>query len=108
MNHHVQHVQWKFKFKSKSLIVNKFFLNVSFILLQGFVVVDNFFKAEELEPCKRDIENLVEQVAQKLYRAGKIESKSNKTVSILLCQVQVDGHAYTCIILHPSVIYDAP
>lgn len=39
---------------------------------QGFVVVENFFKPDELEPCKRDIEQLVENVAQKLYKANKI------------------------------------
>jgi hypothetical protein len=42
---------------------------------KGFVVVENFFKPEELEPCKRDIEQLVENVAQKLYQANKINGK---------------------------------
>jgi len=38
-------------------------------------VVENFFKPEELEPCKRDIAQLVENVAQMLYQANKISGK---------------------------------
>ncbi|XP_076090854.1 putative alpha-ketoglutarate-dependent hypophosphite dioxygenase [Mytilus galloprovincialis] len=40
---------------------------------KGYVIVEDFFKPEELEPCKRDIEKLVDEVAQKLYTAGKIK-----------------------------------
>lgn len=41
---------------------------------EGYVVVDKFFTNEELEPCKRDIEKLVDDVAQKLYKAKKIKN----------------------------------
>lgn len=40
---------------------------------KGFVIVKDFFKPEELEPCRQACNELVEQVAQKLYKAGKIQ-----------------------------------
>lgn len=40
---------------------------------EGFVVVEDFFKKEELDICKDAIKRLVEEVAQKLYKAGKIK-----------------------------------
>ncbi|KAK7094837.1 1-deoxypentalenic acid 11-beta-hydroxylase-like [Littorina saxatilis] len=41
---------------------------------EGYIVVRDFFTREELEPCKRDIEVMVEELAQKLYNAGKVKS----------------------------------
>ena len=40
-------------------------------------MVDDFFNTEEeLEPVKEDIKILVEELAQKLYKGGKITSKN--------------------------------
>lgn len=38
----------------------------------GYVIVKDFFTKEELEPCKKAIERFVDQLAHKLYNAGKI------------------------------------
>ena len=41
---------------------------------QGFVIIHDFFDTEkELDPVQKDIENLVDQLANKLYNAGKIK-----------------------------------
>ncbi|XP_050412522.2 phytanoyl-CoA dioxygenase, peroxisomal [Patella vulgata] len=40
---------------------------------EGYIVVKDFFTPEELEPCRQAIEGMVEQLAQKLYKAGKIK-----------------------------------
>jgi hypothetical protein len=45
------------------------------LLLQGYVRLDNFFKKEELDACREEIKELVEDLAQRLYKAGKIKSK---------------------------------
>lgn len=41
-------------------------------LIQGYVIVKDFFTAEELEPCKKAIDRFVDLLAQKLYESGKI------------------------------------
>lgn len=41
---------------------------------EGYIVVRDFFTREELDPCRRDIEVMVENLAQKLFKAGKIKS----------------------------------
>jgi len=43
-------------------------------VFQGYLVIDNFFKEEELNACKDAINLLVDQLANKLYSAGKIKS----------------------------------
>ena len=43
-------------------------------VFQGYLVIDNFFKEEELNTCKDAINLLVDQLANKLYSAGKIKS----------------------------------
>lgn len=45
------------------------------IFFQGYLVVENFFTHDELDPCKDAVGDLVEELAQKLYNAGKIKSK---------------------------------
>ncbi|XP_014791187.1 uncharacterized protein LOC106884357 isoform X1 [Octopus bimaculoides] len=39
---------------------------------EGFLIVNDLFTPEELQPCCNDIEILVDNLAQKLYKAGKI------------------------------------
>lgn len=41
-------------------------------------MIPNFFNLEsDLEPCKLAIEQMVEKIAQRLYKAGKIKGKTN-------------------------------
>ncbi|XP_005105567.1 uncharacterized protein LOC101849867 isoform X4 [Aplysia californica] len=40
---------------------------------KGYLIVPEFFKKEELDACRKDIEKLVEDLAQWLYKAGKIK-----------------------------------
>ena len=51
-----------------------FCVHVTEFNLQGYVIVENFFAKEELDACREAINVLVEELAQKLYRAGKIRS----------------------------------
>lgn len=46
-----------------------------FYSFKGYVIVKDFFTKEELEPCKKAIERFVDQLAHKLYNAGKIDGK---------------------------------
>ncbi|OWF37081.1 uncharacterized protein LOC110440563 [Mizuhopecten yessoensis] len=39
---------------------------------EGYVVVENVFRKETLEACKTAIDKMVDELAQKLYKAGKI------------------------------------
>ncbi|KAK7484969.1 hypothetical protein BaRGS_00023747 [Batillaria attramentaria] len=41
---------------------------------QGYVIVDSFFKKEELDACREAIEVLVDDLANMLYTGGKIKS----------------------------------
>ena len=42
---------------------------------QGFLKVENFFSPEELQPVREEIEEMVEDLAQRLVKAGKIKSE---------------------------------
>ncbi|XP_046567731.1 1-deoxypentalenic acid 11-beta-hydroxylase-like [Haliotis rubra] len=41
---------------------------------EGFVVVEDFFSPEDLQPCRDAVEKLVDEFAQNLHRKGKIQS----------------------------------
>lgn len=41
---------------------------------EGFTVVEDFFTAEELQACRDDIDAMVDNLANKLYDAGKIKN----------------------------------
>jgi len=41
--------------------------------LQGFLIVRDFFDRSELEPCMQAIDQLVDDLAERLYRANKID-----------------------------------
>jgi hypothetical protein len=43
---------------------------------QGYLVLDSFFKQEELDPGKIAINELVDQLATLLYEHGKITGKA--------------------------------
>jgi len=45
---------------------------ISLHALQGFLIVGDFFERSELEPCLQAIDQLVDELAQRLYRANKI------------------------------------
>ncbi|XP_013416110.1 uncharacterized protein LOC106177775 [Lingula anatina] len=40
---------------------------------EGYILVEEFFTPEELEPVRHAVDNLVEELAQKLYKAGKVK-----------------------------------
>lgn len=42
---------------------------------EGYVVVEKFFTPEELQPCRDAIDVMVENLANKLFAAGKIKEK---------------------------------
>lgn len=44
-------------------------------MFQGYVLVPRFFTDEELQPVIEAINGLVDEVAERLYKAGKITSK---------------------------------
>ena len=37
------------------------------------MVVDDFFTKDELEPCRQEIATIVDNLANRLYNAGKIK-----------------------------------
>ncbi|KAL5011309.1 hypothetical protein ScPMuIL_009860 [Solemya velum] len=41
---------------------------------EGFLVVEDFFTPEELQPCRDAIEKMVDVLADKLYKAGKVKN----------------------------------
>ncbi|XP_060589466.1 uncharacterized protein LOC132744708 [Ruditapes philippinarum] len=41
---------------------------------EGYIVVENFFSKDELQPCRDAINEMVELLANKLYEAGKIKN----------------------------------
>lgn len=46
--------------------------------------MEKFFTEEELQPCRDAIADMVEMLANKLYEAGKIKSKSQPKVYMWL------------------------
>jgi len=44
-------------------------------LCQGFLLIDSFFTEDELNPAKGAINDLVDELAHKLYNGGKIKSR---------------------------------
>ena len=42
------------------------------IISKGYVVLNDFFTKEELEPCRKTTEDLVDDLAKRLHKAGKI------------------------------------
>lgn len=53
---------------------------ISSSIIQGYIIVKDFFKPEELNPVRDAIADLVEDLAQKLYKAGKIKGKLLKLI----------------------------
>jgi hypothetical protein len=50
-------------------------LSLKLVTFQGFLLLDSFFKPEELDPGKVAVNDLVDELANRLYEAGKIKSK---------------------------------
>ena len=57
-----------------SWLLHFFFSHQS--VLQGYIVVPDFFSAAELDPCKEAVNGLVDELANNLYKAGKIKGKA--------------------------------
>ena len=43
--------------------------------MQGVIYIEDFFEEAELQACRDDISVLVDDLANKLYKAGKIKRK---------------------------------
>ena len=50
--------------------------------LQGYIVIEEFFTKEELEPCRKTTETLVGDLAKKLFEAGKISGIENRKLPL--------------------------
>ena len=37
-------------------------------------MAENFFSLEEIEPCRESYRQLVDEIAQKLYKSGRVKS----------------------------------
>lgn len=49
-------------------------LTLAYVTLsQGYVIVTDFFEKEDLQPLLKDLDVLVDNLAEKLYNAGKIK-----------------------------------
>ena len=44
---------------------------------QGYLIVPQFFDKADLDACRRDIEVLVDELAAKLFKAGKIKGEQS-------------------------------
>ena len=54
-------------------------LSIDSVCFQGYTVVENFFTLEEIEPCRESYRHLVDEIAQKLYKTGRVKSKFSQT-----------------------------
>ena len=59
--------------KLPNILVNFGTVHPHFFYLQGVVLIEDYFKPEEFEPIKKDIEDLVDYLAEGLYEAGKLK-----------------------------------
>jgi hypothetical protein len=65
--HYVDFVMTRLKLFSVILFLS------SINIFQGFVIVEDFFDKKLLDDCREAVNELVEQLAQKLFKAGKIK-----------------------------------
>eukprot|EP00058_Branchiostoma_floridae_P011228 XP_002596716.1 hypothetical protein BRAFLDRAFT_78384 [Branchiostoma floridae] len=69
---------------------------------EGFVLVKDFLKPEELQPVQDDIERLVDDLAERLFKAGKIKDKHKDAglfKRLTLLEKEFPG---TAVILHKT------
>ena len=62
----------KYWYSINVLFYNLYLLLLSYYL-KGYVIVENFFGPEVIEPCLEACGKLVDDMAQKLFKAGKIK-----------------------------------
>ena len=79
-------------------------------IFQGFLVINDFFYKEELDACRRDVGKCVEDLAQALYKAGKISGRKNQcTCMNILCSLKFlfrSSASYHVQYLRKIYIYD--
>ena len=63
------------------------------MISQGFVLVKDFFPPKRLDVVREAVNDLVDQMANKLYDAGKIKSKKYFLIDSLL-KVKIDMQSY--------------
>lgn len=69
---------FRFFLNFQLFILTKYLLAVPYILIifQGYILIEDFFDVKkELDPVREAINTLVDDLAKKLYDAGKIKSK---------------------------------
>lgn len=54
----------------------------SYLSFQGYLVIEDFFREDELQPVRDCINRVVDDLALKLYKAGKIKSMFIRVVVI--------------------------
>lgn len=50
--------------------------NIKSLQFQGFLIVENFFDKSDLDACREAVNELVDQLARKLFNAGKIKGNT--------------------------------
>ena len=51
--------------------------------LQGWVIIENFFDKSKLDVCRDAVDVLVDELANKLYKGGKIKGKVGNDLLML-------------------------
>ena len=75
------------------------------LFLQGFLLVPDFFERRELEPVIVAICELVDQLAEKLYNAGKIKGKYQHNSHMMAWYLNLKSATYTQT--HPQTTISA-
>lgn len=52
------------------------YFNIKSLQFQGFLIVEDFFDKSDLDACREAVNELVDQLARKLFSAGKIKGNT--------------------------------
>ncbi|CAH1230978.1 PHYHD1 [Branchiostoma lanceolatum] len=69
---------------------------------EGFVLVKDFLKPEELQPVRDAIERLVDDLAERLFKAGKIKDKHKDASLFKRLTLLEKEYPGTAVILHKT------
>ncbi|XP_078680911.1 phytanoyl-CoA dioxygenase domain-containing protein 1 homolog [Branchiostoma floridae x Branchiostoma belcheri] len=69
---------------------------------EGFVLVKGFLKPEELQPVRDDIDRLVDDLAERLFKAGKIKDKHKDAGLFKRLTLLERDFPGTAVILHKT------
>jgi Phytanoyl-CoA dioxygenase (PhyH). len=72
---------------------------------EGYTIVENVFSEDELNPILNEFEEIVEEFADKAFKAGKIKDKhSEKNVFKRLASLEKDFKGSSVLIHHTGVL----